>query len=232
MASASTPSMFLSLRITIVLILFPSACSFLLPTNIYNKILASPRFVRRDETPRRWIGNTKPRVERLQDIPTAKKHTLVLTSANGDTKTFQKKRGETLQHVLTKAILWSLYQDTHPTIRIEYDIDDPDYLPDCVMVDEHDKVVFWGESGRMSIRKAVDLARRYPDTHFVHLRWAVPVEEFAPAIIRNIREIPRTGRFEFASIPNDVWRFFDQNNKINIARKDLNWMKMELSGDR
>jgi hypothetical protein len=182
----------------------------------------------RDETPRRWIGNSKPRTERLQDIPTAKKHTLVLTSAQGDTKTFSKKRGETLQHVLTKAILWSLYQDMHPGILIEHDMHDPDYLPDCVSLDEENRVSFWGESGRMSVQKAVDLAERYPDTHLVHLRWAVPVEEFAPEIIRNIkaREILRTGKFEFASIPNDVWRFFDENNKIKIDRNDLKWMEL------
>jgi hypothetical protein len=189
---------------------------------------AESRMFARDVTTRRWNGNSKPRTERLQDIPTAKKHTLVLTSAQGDTKTFAKKRGETLQHVLTKAILWSLYQDMHPGILIEHQLQGSDYLPDCVCLDEENRVLFWGESGRMSVQKAVDLAERYPDTHLVHLRWAVPVEEFAPEIIRNIkaREILRSGKFEFASIPNDVWRFVDENNKIKIDRNDLKWMEL------
>ena len=187
-----------------------------------------PLFSARDETPRRWVGNSKPRIQRLQDIPKAKKHTIVITSAKGDVRTFDKKRGESLQHVLTKAILWSLYQDLYSDIRIEHDIQDPEYLPDCVMVDQQKKVLFWGESGRMSVQKAVDLAQRYPDTHLVHIRWAVDVQDFAPTIIRNIqaREIQRRGKFEFASIPNDVWRYFDEYNTINIQRSDLQWMKL------
>jgi hypothetical protein len=67
----------------------------------------------------------------------------------------------------------------------------------------------------------------------VHVRWAVPVQDFAPEIIRNIvaRGIERRATFEFASIPNDVWRYFDENNKVTLTKKnELTWMELP-SGD-
>jgi len=59
-------------------------------------------------------------------------------------------------------------------ISIEEDIGDV-YLPDVVAFDslskerDADDVIFWGESGRVSSSKAVDLAERFPHTHIVHL---------------------------------------------------------------
>lgn len=51
--------------------------------------------------PRRWYGGYKTASKRLADIPKKKKMKLDLV-ANGVIKTVEKKRQETLQHVLTK----------------------------------------------------------------------------------------------------------------------------------
>lgn len=61
-------------------------------------------FLRETESrcqPRRWYGGYKTASKRLADIPKKKKMKLDLV-ANGVTKTVEKKRQETLQHVLTK----------------------------------------------------------------------------------------------------------------------------------
>lgn len=78
---------------------------------------------------RRWNGNYKSAKLRLADIPKRKKMKLDLV-ANGVKKTLEKKRQETLQHVLTKAIIWKLFMDEYPNLEIEHDIQDQEYLPD------------------------------------------------------------------------------------------------------
>jgi hypothetical protein len=150
------------------------------------------------------------------------------------TQSFQKKRGESIQHVLTKAILWKLHREEYSNIQIERDIQDPDgYLPDCVALGDRTGVpVFWGESGRVSVTKAVDLARRYPHTHICQLRWSMELEDFAKDTIAAIYAkdddivTSRTAKYEFGSLPNDVWKFFDSDGNILVTRQDLSWMEL------
>ena len=85
-----------------------------------------------------------------------------------ETKLLEKKKEESLQHVLTKAILWSLFKDDYHNHRqhssssssinssssssssnteqgirmeIEYDIGDPNYIPDVIGFIENDNNV-------------------------------------------------------------------------------------------
>jgi hypothetical protein len=200
---------------------------------------------------RRWNGNYKHVSKKFADMRKSKKLWLNLT-ANGVTKTLQKKRMESLQHVLTKAVIWKLYMDEYPNLEIEYDIGDPDYLPDVVSLGpisnsdnytQNDKrePIFWGESGRMKVHKALDLMQRYPCAHIVHCRWGVDISAFSDPLIEYIQNEVEEGRLEdpcswwkgqflFASLPLDVWRFFDEDTgTILITKNDLEWRDLSLS---
>jgi len=167
-------------------------------------------------------------------------------TANGVTKTLEKKRMETLQHVLTKAMIWKLFMNDYPNLEIELDIGDPDYLPDVVGTSTNEgiantcnntEISFWGESGRMKVHKALDLMRRYPNAHIVHCRWSIDIETFMRPFIEYLEtELVEedtswwTGKFSFASLPLEVWEFIDEDTgTIFIERDDLEWRELDLS---
>ena len=189
---------------------------------------------------RRWNGNYKEASTKLSDLSKFKKLTLNVT-ANGITKTLQKKREESLQHVLTKAMIWKLFMNDYPNLEIEYDIGDENYLPDVVST-TGEEISFWGESGRMKVHKALDLIRRYPHAHIVHCRWGMDIEKFMDPFIEYLEVELEAGRlqdimldwkgkFSFASIPTlAVWDFIDEDTgTILIERSDLEWKELDLS---
>jgi hypothetical protein len=147
--------------------------------------------------------------------------------------------------------------EEYPNLQIEYDIGDPDYLPDVVSVvmdddddddtpknataaTTHSSPLFWGESGRMKVHKAVDLLERYPDTHIVHCRWGMDIETFSKPLMDHLQEqydlglldhlaTHRTAKFTFCSVPLDVWRFIDEETgTIHVTKQDLEWKELEL----
>jgi hypothetical protein len=188
---------------------------------------------------RRWVGNYKPATTELSKISKAKKLELNVT-ANGITKTLVKNRMESIQHVLTKAVLWKLFMEEYPDIQIEHDFGDPDYLPDVVSLnptnDENAHPLFWGESGRMRVHKAIDLLQRYPDTHIVQCRWGVDIDQFRTPLLEALEERqeeqglvlpPRTQPFTCCSLPLDVWRYFDESTMtVQITKEDLKWQNL------
>jgi hypothetical protein len=177
----------------------------------------------------RWRGNYKLPIQKLSDISKAKKHTLIL-SKDGDKLVLHKKRYESLQHVLTKAVLWSLYKDQYPNVTIESDVGDADYLPDASSMSVAGSPLFWGESGRMSVQKAKTLAERYPETHIVHIRWGLSLHSYVNNYIKAIQPIPRSQPFTFGAIvTKDVWHYFDDNGQIRIEKQDLEWLEIKLN---
>ncbi len=189
-------------------------------------------------SPNRWVGNFKKPIQRLSDIGKAKKHTIRVTVQN-ETKVLLKKKYESIQHVLVKAVLWKLFYEDYEQIHIEKDIGDANYLPDVValdlgIMDNHDSSVeqydsdgavriqqqqqlsplFWGESGRMTLEKARELCQRYPTTHIVWMRWGIPMEDFARLAAPALAPVTanRQGRFTLAALPNkNVWELFEYN---------------------
>lgn len=167
-------------------------------------------------------------------------------TANGVTKTLEKKRMETLQHVLTKAMIWKMFMEDYPNMDIERDIGDPDYLPDVVgtatafnaeTAIQNTEILFWGESGRMKVHKALDLMRRYPKAHIVHCRWGIDLEKFMAPFIEYLEtELVGEGtswwegKFSFAALPLEVWKFIDEETgTILIEKSDLSWMELDLT---
>jgi hypothetical protein len=191
---------------------------------------------------RRWNGNYKHGSKKLSDVSKAKKLKLDLV-ANGVTKRVEKKRQETLQHVLTKAVIWKLFMTEYPNLEIEHDIGDPNYLPDVVNINqspenESQMPLFWGESGRMKVHKAIDLMQRYPDANIVHCRWGIDIETFSQPLLDHLQEkydsgeldlSNRKGKFTFGSLPLDVWRFVDEETgAIHVEKEDLEWKELEF----
>jgi hypothetical protein len=185
-------------------------------------------------TSRRWNGNYKSTATDLSKISKAKKMEIPLT-ANGVTKVLQKRRMESIQHVLTKAVLWKVFMDDYPDLQIERDIGDPNYLPDIVQLDSSGKMpIFWGEAGRVKPHKAIDLMQRYPDTHIVHCRWGMDIDQFRTPVLETIEAMQEEGTlmsmpersqpFEFCSIPFDVWKFVDEDTMtLHVCKDDLLW---------
>eukprot|EP00537_Pseudo-nitzschia_pungens_P011508 CAMPEP_0172391142 /NCGR_PEP_ID=MMETSP1061-20121228/7611_1 /TAXON_ID=37318 /ORGANISM="Pseudo-nitzschia pungens, Strain cf. pungens" /LENGTH=338 /DNA_ID=CAMNT_0013121681 /DNA_START=175 /DNA_END=1191 /DNA_ORIENTATION=+ len=118
------------------------------------------------------------------------------------------------------------------------------------------QVVFWGESGRMKVHKALDLMRRYPTAHIVHCRWGIDVESFMTPFVEHLEaqlsnaeegddqndkkeenDVPNTpgttwwkGRFTFGALPLHVWEFIDEDTgTIFIEKSDLEWRELDLS---
>jgi hypothetical protein len=195
---------------------------------------------------RRWNGNFKQTYKLLKDIPTSKAMRLNVTAACGSTKTLKKKRMESLQHVLTKAVIWKLFMNEYSRMEIEYDIGDPaNYVPDVVgwKTDHEDgPPQFWGESGRMKPHKALDLMQRYPHAHIVHCRWGMKsIDEFAQPMLKYLSIEMEEGRldpplawwngkFTFALLPLDVWRFIDnKTGEILVSKDDLVWRELDVS---
>ena len=201
--------------------------------------------------PKRWFGNTKHKITDWSEIPKSKRTTLTLRDAQDDDAAmeFRKHRGETLQHVLVMAVLWKLFRPEYPHMRIDTDIgDDDSYIPDVVAtktkinnntdnpsqatttIVDKDAVVFWGESGRMSVTKACALCRRYPNAHIVQCRWGMTIDQYGRDTIRAVQQqqelINRPGRFTLASIRHDVWHYIDAHGNINISKDDLEWKEV------
>jgi len=201
-----------------------------------------------DASPR-WYGNWKPSISKLSDIPKSKKHSVTLIDPNdGETKVYLKKNKESLQHVLTKAIIWKLFKEEYgvgkddTTVEVELNISDKDYLPDVVIFKKDDveystrrdtavfkedkKPIFWGESGRMKIHKAVALAERYPDTDICQIRWGMELDQFVPDTLKAVKRVKnRTGKFSFGSIPKmEVWEYFnEEDGTIRMTKDMITW---------
>ncbi|MFW6215548.1 MAG: hypothetical protein ACOC45_06335, partial [Alkalispirochaetaceae bacterium] len=80
-----------------------------------------------------------------------------------------KKRQESLDHVLGKAILLELYAPRFPDTKIEVGLPDR-YKPDLLALDESGEPRFWGEVGQVKKKKVEQLLRRYPGTCFAFAR--------------------------------------------------------------
>ncbi|KAG7356181.1 hypothetical protein IV203_000867 [Nitzschia inconspicua] len=202
---------------------------------------------------RRWNGNYQHVSRKWQDVPKSKKMWLnvtttstagagTTTTATAVTMLLEKKRMESLQHVLTKAVLWKLFYDDYDRMDIECDIGDPDYLPDVVGWNGMEPLpLFWGESGRMKPHKALDLMQRYPHARIVHCRWGMEIDTFARPMLEFLLQQHEEGRldhpgnwwhgtFTFASLPQDVWRFFDEETgEISVTKEDLEWKDLDIN---
>lgn len=135
----------------------------------------------------------------LSDRHLRRKITLTL---GGKQFVLVKKPGESMEHVLGKAAAVALYRTAYPDLSIEVPVGDK-YKPDVVSLDHAGRPRFWAESGTVSKQKLTKLFKRYPDTHFVFLRFGAVAPGFRTLVERCIPGGHR-GTVEVLGLPHDL----------------------------
>ncbi len=69
-----------------------------------------------------------------------------------------KRKGESFEHVMLKALCYGLHAERFERLEVERPMGGR-YTPDVVSVEEDGRVLFWGECGQVSLRKAAWLAK-------------------------------------------------------------------------
>jgi len=88
--------------------------------------------------------------------------------AHGKQVVFIKKKFESEIHVLTKAFLWALFLPDYPDLSVEIQVGNR-FKPDLVQLDDDGKPTFWGEAGRVSLKKLMKNTPTFRDhLCFVH----------------------------------------------------------------
>jgi hypothetical protein len=99
------------------------------------------------------------------DLLLRRKLTLRAAGPDGEERqlVFAKKPGESLEHVLMKAMLWALYLPQYPEMLLEVPIGGR-YKPDLVQprpgLDPASGPLFWAEAGKVGQKKLERLATR------------------------------------------------------------------------
>jgi len=145
--------------------------------------------------------------------------------AHGKQIVFIKKSFESEIHVLTKAFLWALFLPDYPDLLVEIQVGDR-FKPDLVQLDDDGKPMFWGEAGRVSLKKMRALVHRFRSTHLVFAKWNMNIEPFHAVIKKEIGSTRRMAPIDLISIPaGSDEHFIGRDGTIQIAFKDVNQVR-------
>ena len=147
--------------------------------------------------------------------------TLTVRAADGAKLVLRKKRGESIEHVATKAVLWALYRERYPELAVEVTIGDA-YKPDLVMLAPPPgglaygpaRPVFWAEAGKVSEAKWRSLFRRFPETHFVSAKWT-RLGPHRALLRRALGRRPRGAPVELLGV-GDPTRFVGADGRVAV----------------
>ena len=154
-----------------------------------------------------------------QDLKLRRKWTF---RAHGKQMVFIKKTLESDIHVLMKAFLWALFLPDYPDLSVEIQIGDR-FKPDLVQLGDDGIPVFWGEAGRVSLKKMRALVHRFRSTHLVFAKWDMNLETFQKMIKKETGSIRRQAPVDLISFPaGSDERFIRRNGTIRISFKDVN----------
>ncbi len=131
--------------------------------------------------------------------------------ARGRTLVLVKRPEESGEHVVQKALLWTLYLPRYPELRVEQALPFPSrFKPDLYALDDTGRgVTFWGECGVTSREKLGRLLRDYPDTHFVFSKWNVSLHHFAALVDDALAGVTRRAPVDLVRVPEDAAEWFD-----------------------
>ena len=112
-----------------------------------------------------------------------------------------KRAGESFEHVMLKALGYGLFAEKYEGLEIERRLGGR-YTPDVVAVGDDGRVLFWGECGSVSIRKAAWLAKHSGAGELAFFKLALAagfVAELRDAIDARYRSPGRIGVYSFAA---------------------------------
>lgn len=121
-----------------------------------------------------------------------------------------KRPEESGEHVIQKALLWTLYLPRYPGLRVEQALPFPSrFKPDLYALDATGRrVTFWGECGVTSREKLGRLLREHLATHFVFSKWNVSVHHFAALIENALTGVQRRAPVDLVRVPEDAGEWF------------------------
>ena len=145
--------------------------------------------------------------------------------AHGKQVVFVKKTFESDIHVVTKALVWAIYLPEYPDLSVEVQVG-ARYKPDLVQCDENGVPVFWGEAGRVSMKKMRTLIGRYRDTHLVFAKWNMNLAPFQRIVRKELGAIHRSAPIDLISFPAESdERFIRRNGTIDINVDDIHCIR-------
>ena len=158
----------------------------------------------------------------------ALRRSLTVRSAAGDKLVLVKKRGESIEHVLMKAVLWALYLPVYPGLRVEVPVGDT-YKPDLVALAPppggvaygDPRPAFWGEAGQVSPAKWRALLKRYPDTHFALARWDERLDPHQAILRRALGRRPRRAPVDLIRVPDAADRLLADDGTVRVSADPL-----------
>uniref|UniRef100_A0A7S3VZN6 Uncharacterized protein n=1 Tax=Strombidinopsis acuminata TaxID=141414 RepID=A0A7S3VZN6_9SPIT len=154
-------------------------------------------------------------------------------SCAGQSASLHKARGESVEHVLLKALVWAMYLPIYPTAICE---DSPiarlkvagsslRYHPDVYAANSNapaNSPLWWAECGSVSVPKLRELAEAYPSTSFTVAKWArSDLRGYATSLCRDL-PASCAERFEVVSFPADApERFINEEGQVSVGFDDL-----------
>ena len=124
--------------------------------------------------------------------------------------------------MLTKALLWALFLPDYPDLFAEIKIGDR-FKPDLVQLGDDGNPLFWGEAGRVSLRKTKALVRRFRYTHLVFAKWNMNLVPFRQILKKETGSDPRLAPIDLISFHAESGeRFIHRDSTIQINFRDVN----------
>jgi hypothetical protein len=148
--------------------------------------------------------------------------------AHGQSLILIKRPIESAEHVLQKALLWSLYLPQYLDVRVEVHLPQPSrYKPDLLALDLNGEPRFWGECGVVALDKLRFLLSRHRRTHFVFSKWDTRLDPFAALIDDAMPSNRRSAPVELIGFPPHAGEWIADNGTITIREHDLEIRRWE-----
>ena len=149
-------------------------------------------------------------------------HATVQFSANDNKLDITKVKGESVKHLLLKALLWAIIaKENHANTSVEKDIGFR-YTPDVVALDHKGEPMWWGECGSVSKVKLKHLTDSLPRTRFTLAKWGRSDVRGYAASLRSELKLPRYGPIDVISFPDDSPLLFVRDDgSIDVTFDEL-----------
>ena len=141
--------------------------------------------------------------------------------AHGRTLHLRKRALEKRSHVIMKGLIWALYVEQFPDLKVEVPIGHR-YKPDVVSLGSDGRPVFWGEAGAVGKKKIAHLCRKFKATHLTFAKWGKSSKHIVSHFAKCAEPVKREAVVELLFFPEDSReRFVDEAGNVNIQLDQL-----------